>query len=73
MNVNAWFGSTAAKYGVAFVVYALAMDLLDDILIPGALALFGHPALGAAAFAADLDWITYPLFFIALAAWNAWR
>ncbi len=54
---------TLAGYAPGFAAYAIAMDVLDDILIPAALAWLGHPVLGGLAFAFDLDWLTYPMYF----------
>ncbi|HLF54597.1 MAG TPA: hypothetical protein VI612_02670 [Candidatus Nanoarchaeia archaeon] len=59
---------TLVGYAPGFVVYAIAMDLLDDVLIPLAIGWLGHPVLGGLAFALDLDWLTYPAYFAVLYA-----
>ncbi len=61
---------TLAGYAPGFVVYAVLMDLLDDVLIPLAIGWLGHPVLGGLAFALDLDWLTYPAYFAVLYIWR---
>ncbi len=63
----------AKEHGIKFVVYIILMDLLDDYLIPSALTYFGHPVLGGIAFFGDLDWLTWPLYFVAVNAWKAMK
>ena len=52
------------RYGPSFVIYALAMNILDEVFIPGLLAYFGHPIMGSLFLIGDLDWLTYPLYFL---------
>jgi len=52
------------KQGMGFAVYAVLVNILDELVIPATLAYFGHPALGGIAILGDLDWLTYPLYFI---------
>ncbi|MBI5065208.1 hypothetical protein HZA97_03125 [Candidatus Woesearchaeota archaeon] len=54
----------AMTEGVWFAVYAALMNVLDEVIIPFAFAYFGHPILGVAALVGDLDWLTYPLYFV---------
>jgi hypothetical protein len=75
-TLAAWIGRRAARklvrlarlHGPGFLAWAVAMDLLDEVVLPGALALAGHPVLGGLVLAADLDWLTFPLYFAILAA-----
>lgn len=60
----------ARIHGPGFLAWAIAMDLLDEVVLPGALTLAGHPVLGGIAFAADLDWLTFPLYFAVLGLWR---
>ena len=52
------------KQGVGFLVYAIFVDVLDELIIPLGLTYFGYPMLGGAVFLGDLDWLTYPLYFV---------
>ncbi len=51
-------------YGLGFLITVVLSDLLDEVIIPGLLLYFGHPALSVTALVGDIDWITYPLYFI---------
>jgi len=62
-----------SEYAPGFAIYALLVNVLDDFIIPLALALLGHPVLGGMAFAFDLDWLTYPAYFAALHLWRTAR
>ncbi len=67
MNVRAFISQIyefAITEGVWFAVYAVLMNVLDEVIIPLAFAYFGHPILGGAALVGDLDWLTYPLYFV---------
>lgn len=56
---------TLAKvHGPAFLGYAIIVNFLDEIVIPGILVYFGFPVLGGAMVLGDLDWLTYPLYFL---------
>ena|SRR3989338_5019885 len=52
------------EHGLKLVVYVILVDVLDDILLPAILAFSGYPVLSGMAFIADLDWLTYPLYFV---------
>jgi hypothetical protein len=60
----------AKVYGPAFVVYAIVMDLIDEIIIPGILVYLGFPMIGGMAVLGDLDWLTYPLYFLVRGMFN---
>ena len=51
-------------YGPSFLLYAVLVNILDDIVIPGIFALIGYPLVGSMLFIGDLDWLTYPLYFV---------
>ena len=57
-------------HGPGFAVYAVVVNILDDIVLPLTLGLAGYPILGGLAFVGDLDWLTYPMYFIAIALWK---
>lgn len=50
-------------YGVGFVIYAIGMNVLDEVFLPLLLAYFGHPYAGGLLVLGDLDWLTYPFYF----------
>ena len=51
-------------YGLGFVVYAVAMNVLDEVMLPLVFAYFGYPFQGALFMLADMDWLTYPLYVV---------
>lgn len=51
-------------YGLGFLITVILSDLLDEVIIPGVLLYFGHPVLSVTAIVGDIDWITYPLYFV---------
>ncbi len=51
-------------YGLGFLITIILSDLLDEVIIPGMLLYLGYPALSITALVGDIDWITYPLYFI---------
>ena len=70
-QLKIWFPSwkqkiiTAIKlYGPGFLLYAVLVNLLDDVVLPGIFALLGYPLVGGMLFIGDFDWLTYPLYFI---------
>lgn len=52
------------KQGVGFLIYAILVDVLDEVILPLTLTYFGYPVLGGAVLLGDLDWLTYPLYFL---------
>ena len=56
--------------GTGFLIYAIAANILDEILIPVIFAYFGHPRLSLTILLGDLDWATYPIYFIGLSLKN---
>ncbi|GEM_PF-5539224 len=61
----------AKENGLGFVIYAAACDIFDEIALPGIALYFGHPYLAGAIGLGDLDWFTYPLYFVIKNKWNA--
>jgi len=56
---------TLAKvHGPAFLGYAIIVNILDEIVIPGIFVYFGFPLVGGAMVLGDFDWVTYPLYFL---------
>ncbi len=70
MNTKATVKALVKEHGPKLVVYIILMDVLDDVLLPAILAFAGYPVLSATAFIADLDWLTFPLYFVFVAAMN---
>ena len=56
--------STIKAYGLGFLITVILSDLLDEVVIPGLFLYFGYPALSVTALVGDIDWFTYPLYFI---------
>lgn len=54
----------AKENGISFVIYAIACDLFDELILPGIMIYLGHPVLAGAIGLSDLDWATYPLCFV---------
>lgn len=57
-------------HGPTFLAYAIAMDVLDELIIPGMFAYLGFPALSIISLIADLDWMTYPAYFALVMIWQ---
>ncbi len=52
------------KQGIGFLIYAILIDVLDEIILPLTLTYLGYPIIGGAVFLGDIDWIMYPLYFM---------
>ena len=50
--------------GLSFLIYAIIMNFADEIAIPAIIAYFGHPIIAGFTLFGDLDWLTYPLYFL---------
>ena len=50
-------------HGLRFVIWMVAMNFLDEALLPLSLWYFGKPALAVVSMLGDLDFITYPSYF----------
>lgn len=53
----------AKKEGLAFACYALAIELIEDVVLPTVFAFTGHPELIPAALAFHTEPVMYPLWF----------
>lgn len=52
------------EHGLGFLTYAIFVNILDEVFIPAILAYFGFSVLGGLMILGDLDWLTYPLYFL---------
>lgn len=58
------------QHGAGFAVYAIAANILDEVVIPAVFLYLGYPAISGLSLLGDLDWLTYPLYFVII---NGWR
>lgn len=58
------------EHGISFAIYAIIANAFDEIVIPAMFLYFGYPAISGLSLLADIDWITYPMYFMFVNIWQ---